>query len=82
MTDKSFLELHHKARLVAHELAGCAWLRLDLNLGGHVVPQVLKLNIVVVLDVVPRYLVHLGVAALALPLVVGVDIVVLVLARK
>ena len=80
--DKSFLGLHREALLVAHELAGCAWLRLDLNLGGHVVPQVLELHVVVVLGVVPRHLVHLGVGALALPLVVGVGVSILVLARR
>ena len=76
------LELHHEALLVAHGLGGCAWLRLDLNLGGHVAPQVLELRVVVVLGVVPRHLVHLGVVAHALPLVVGVDVIVLVLARR
>ena len=40
----------------------------------------LELHAVVVEDVVPEHLVHLGVVALALPLV-GVDVDVLVLAR-
>jgi hypothetical protein len=79
--DKSSLELHREALLVVHELADCVWLQLYLNLGGLVVPQVLALLAVVLLDVVPRHLVHLGVVALVLPLV-GVDVVVLVLARK
>ena len=75
------LELHREALLVAHELAGCVWLRLDFNLGGHVAPQVLELRVVVVLGIVHQHLVHLGVGALALPLVVGVDVAVLVLAQ-
>ena len=79
--DNSSLELHHEALLDAHELAGCAWLRLDLNLEGHVAPQVLELHVVVVLGVVPRHLVHLGVGALAPLVLVGVDVAVLVLAR-
>ena len=58
--DKSSLELHREALLVAHELAGFVWLQLDLNLGGNVAPQVLELHVVVVLDVEPRHLVHLG----------------------
>ena len=76
------LELHREVLLVAHELAGCAWLWLDLNLGGHVAPQVLDLLVVIVLDIVPRHLVHLGVVALALPLLFGIGVAVLVLARK
>ena len=76
-----FLELPREALLVAHELGGCAWLRLDLNLEGHVAPQVLELHVVVALDVVPRHLVHLGVVALVPLLLVGVDVAVLVLAR-
>ena len=75
------LELHHEELLGAHELAGCAWLRLDLNLGGHVAPQVLELRVVIFLGVVPRHLVHLGVGALTLPLV-GVDFVFLVLVKR
>ena len=75
------LELHHEALLVAHELVDCAWLWLDLNLGGHVAPQVLELHVVVVLGVVPRHLVHLGVGALAPVVLVGVDVAVLVLAQ-
>ena len=67
--------------LVAHELAGCAWLRRDLNPGGHVTPQVLELHEAVVLVVVPRHLVHLGVVALVPLFLVGVDVAVLVLAR-
>ena len=50
------LELHHETLLVSQELVGCAWLRLDLNLGGHVAPQVLELRVVVVLGIVRRHL--------------------------
>ena len=75
------LELRHEALLGAHDFAGCAWLRLDLNLEGHVAPQVLELHVVVVLDVVPRHLVHLGVDTRAPLVLVGVDVAVLVLAR-
>ena len=82
MINKSSLELHREALLVAHELVGCAWLRLNLNLGGHVGPQVLELHVFVVLGVVPRHLVQLGGGALALPLHVGVVVAVLVLAQK
>ena len=77
--DESSLEFHHEALLVAHELVSCAWLQLDLNLEGHVAPQVLELHVVVVLGVVPRHLMHLGVVALA-PLLLIV-VAVLVLAR-
>ena len=80
--DIFILELRRGALLVAHDFAGCAWLRLDLNLGGHVAPQVLELHVIVVLDVVPRHLVHLGVGALALPLRVGVGVAILVLAER
>ena len=69
--DSSSLELLRKALLGAHDFAGCAWLRLDLNLGGHVAPQVLELHVVVVLDVVPRHIVHLGVVVVALPLLLA-----------
>ena len=74
MLDKSILELHREALPVAHELAGCAWLLLDLNPGGHVAPPVLELHVVVVLVVVPRHIVHLGVVALAPLVLVGVDV--------
>ena len=80
--DIFILELHREALLVAHELVGCVWLRLDLSLGVHVAPQLLELHVVVVLGIVPRHLVHLGVGSLALPLVVGVGVAVLVLAQK
>ena len=80
--DIFFHELHHEALLVAHELAGCAWLQLGLILGGHVAPQVLELLAIVVLDVVPRHLVHLGVDVLALPLLDGVGVAIHVLAQK
>ena len=46
---------------------GCGWRQLDLTLEGHVAPQVLVLQVVVVEDVEPRHLVRLGVGALALP---------------
>ena len=61
---KSFLELHGEALLVAHELVGFGWLWLDLNLEGHVAPQVLELHDVVAL--VPLVLVVVGVAVLVL----------------
>ena len=67
--DKSFLELHREALVVAHELVGLGWLRHDLNQEGHVAPQVLELHVVVVLDVV-----HLDVVTLA-PLVLVVVLV-------
>ena len=79
---KSFLELRREELLDVDELVGLGWLRLDLNLGGLVAPQVLELHGVVVLGVVPRHLVQLGVDALALPLHVGVVVAVLVLAQK
>ena len=60
---------------------GCGWRQLDLTLEGHVAPQVLVLQVVVVEDVEPRHLVRLGVGALAL-LVVGVGIAFLVLAQR
>ena len=53
-----------------------------LESGGLVTPQVLGLLAIVVPDVVPRHLVHLGVDALALPLHVGVVVAVLVLMQK
>ena len=80
--DSSSLKLLHEVLLVTHELASCAWLRLDLNLGGHIAPQVLELHVVVVLDVVPRHLVHLGVDALSLALHFGVVVAVLVLMQS
>ena len=82
MLGKSFLELRREVLLDVVELVGCAWLRLDLNLGGHVAPQVLELHVVVVLDVAPRRLVHLDVVALAPLVLVVVGVVVLVLVRK
>ena len=69
------LVLPHEALLLDQEFAGCARLRCDLCLRGHVVPQVLELHAVVE-DVVPRHLVHLGVDALSLPLHVDVDVAV------
>ena len=50
-------------------------------LEGHIAPQVLELHVVVVLDE-PRHLVRFGVVTLALPLLVGVGVVFLVLARR
>ena len=75
-------ELLREVLLHVHELVSLGWLRLDLNIGGHVAPQVLELHGVVVLGVVPRHIVHLGVDALALPLHVGVGVAILVLAQK
>ena len=75
-------ELLREVLLHVHQLVDLGWLRLDLNLGGHVAPQVLDLLIVVVLDIVPRHLVQLGVLALALHLLVVVGVAVLVLVRK
>ncbi len=68
--------------LLVIELVGFGWRRFDLNLGGLVAPQVIELHGVVVLDLVPRHLEHFGVDALALPLQVGVVVVVLVLAQR
>ena len=79
---KSSLGLHREALLVVGELVGLGWLRLNLILGGLVAPQVFELLTIVVLDVVPRHLVHLVVVMLALPLRVGVGVAVLVLAQK
>ena len=42
----------------------------------------LELHVVIVLDASPWNLVHLGVVALSLPLLVGVGVAVLVLAQK
>ena len=68
---KSFLELRREVLLDVVELVGLDWLRHDLNLEGHVAPQVLELPVVVVLDVAPRRLVHLDVVALAAVLVLA-----------
>ena len=82
MLGKSFLELRREVLLDVDELVGLDWLRHDLNLEGHVAPQVLELHVVVVLDVAPRHLVHLDVVALA-PLVrVDVGIAVPELAQR
>ena len=78
----SVLEFLREMLLLVLELVGLGWLRLDLNLGGLVAPQVLELHGVVLLGVVPQHLLQLGVDALALPLHVGVVIVDLMLARK
>ena len=63
---KSFLELHREVLLDVHELVVLGWLRLDLIREGHVAPQELELHVVVVLDVVPRHLVHLDARSLLL----------------
>ena len=68
--------------LLVLELVGLGWLRLDLNLGGIVVPRVLEHLAIIALDVMPRHLVLLGVDALTLPLHVGVVVAVLVLAQR
>ena len=78
---KSFLELRREVLLDVVELVGLDWLRHDLNLEGHVAPQVLELHVVVVLDVVPRRLVHLDVVALVPLVLVVVGVAVLVLVR-
>ena len=70
-------ELLREVLLHVHELVGLGWLRLDLILRGLVAPQVLELLAIVSLYVVPRHLVLLGVDALALPLHVGVAVLVL-----
>ena len=75
-------ELLPEVLLHVHELIGHGWLWLDLILGGHVAPQVLQLLTIFALDVAPRHLVLLGVDMLALPLRVGVDIVVPVLVQR
>lgn len=75
-------ELLREVLLHVHELVSLGWLRLDLNIGGHVAPQVLELHGVVVLGVVPQHLVHLGLNALALPLHVGVVVAVIELAQR
>ena len=81
MLGKSFLELRREVLLDVVELVGLDWLRHDLNLEGHVAPQVLELHVVVVLDVVPRRLVHLDVVALAPLVLVVIGVAVLVLVR-
>ena len=78
---KSFLELRREVLLDVVELVGLDWLRHDMNLEGHVAPQVLELHVVVVLAVVPRRLVHLDVVALAPLVLVVVGVAVLVLVR-
>ena len=75
-------ELDIFVRGLLSELVGLGWLRLDLNLGGLVAPQVLEHLAIVALDVLPRHLVLLGVDALALHLRVGVVVAVLVLAQR
>ena len=75
------LEFLHEVLLLDCAYLGCGWQQLDLNLKGHVVPQVLELQVVVVEDVEPRHLVRLGVGALALPLG-DVDVAFLVLVQE
>ena len=72
------LQFLREVLLLIHELVGLGRLRLDLNLGGLVVPQVLEHLAIVALDVVPRYLVLLGVDALTLTLRGGVFLAILV----
>mgnify|MGYP005850754769 CR=1 FL=1 len=78
MLGKSFLELCRGLLLDVFELVGLDWLRHDLNLEGHVAPQVPELHEVVVPDVAPRRLVHLDVVTLASLVLVGVAVLVLV----
>ena len=78
----SVLEFLREMLLLVLELVGLGRLRLDLNHIELVVPQVLERHRVVVLDVVPRHLVHFGVDVRVLPLHVGVVVVVLVLAQR
>ena len=76
------LEFLREVLPLVHGLVGLDRLRLDLNRVELVVPQVLERHGVVVLDVVPRHLVHLGVNALALPLHVVVVVAVLVQVQR
>ena len=78
----SILEFLREMLLLVLELVGLGWLRLYLNLGGLVAPQVLELHGVVLLGVVPRRLVQLGVDTLTLPLHVGVVVAVLGIAQR
>ena len=66
--DKSSRGLLREVLRHVHELVGLSGLRLDLNHVELVVPQVRECDGVVVLDVVPRHLVHFGVDARVLPL--------------
>ena len=68
--------------LPLHGLDGFGRQWLDSHRVELVAPQVLERHGVVVLDVVPRHLVHFGVDARVLPLHVGVVIAVLVLAQR
>ena len=77
---KSSLGLHREELLVVDELVGLGWLRLDLNLEGLVAPQVVELLVVVVINVVPRRLVHLDVVVHAPLVLVAIGVAVLVLA--
>ena len=78
----SVLEFLHEMLLLVLELVGLDRLRLDLNLGGLVAPQVLELHGVVLLGILTRHLEHFGVDAFALPLHVGIFVAVLVLAQR
>ena len=80
--DKSSRGLLREVLRHVHKLVGLGRLRLDLNRVELVVPQVLECHGVVVLDVVPRHLVHFGVDAHVLPLHVGIVVVFLMLAQK
>ena len=80
--DKSSRGLLREVLRHGHELVGLDRLRLDLNRLELIVPQVLERHGVVVLDVVPRHLVHFGVDACVLPLHVGVVVAILVLVQR
>ena len=67
---------------LVHGLVGFGRQRLDSNRVELVAPQLLECHGVVVLGVVPRHLVQLHVDARALPLHVGIVVVVLVLAQR
>ena len=76
------LEFLREVLPLVHGLVGFGRLRLDSNGVELVALQVLECHGVVVLDIVPRHLEHFGVYALALPLHVGVVVVVLGLAQR
>ena len=80
--DNVVCELLREVLLHVHELICLGWIRLDLNLGGLVAPQVLEHLTIVALDVVPRHLVLLGVDTLALRLHVGVVVAFLMLTQR
>ena len=65
-----------------HGLVGLGRQWLDSHRVELVAPQVLERHKIVVLDVEPQHLVHFGVDARALPLHVGIVVVVLELAQR